>query len=163
MVKLRLYHSNQVSRAWRIFRCGTQTQPSERTGACSDLEKQLRKGGCKCQNFQEKTEQSHTSAGVHKDGFVKNQGKASCEDVREGSDRCVGPAVGFGSPDCDSHHTTSNVTSCVGGKANRSVAPEDCCVAEADNNRDERGGNVEIGRIDAGPDDRTEKESLSRN
>lgn len=102
-----------------------------------------------------------TSAGVGEEGFVNNQGETVREDVREGCDRCVGSTVCFASPNSNGHHTTSDITSRIGSETNGSETPDDRGIAKADNYRKERGGDVEIGVIDAGPDDHAKDESLT--
>ena len=109
-----------------------------------------------------KVERSRTSTGVNKEGFVNKQCDTGCKDVGQGSKCCVGPTEGFCPPDSDSHHATSDITSCVGGKTIWSEPPNNHGIAEADNNGEERGGDVEVGWINAGQDDHAKDESLAR-
>jgi len=102
---------------------------------------------------------SNDSAGVSEQGFVNNQGETARDDVREGCDRCVGPTVCFASPNSNGHHTTSDITSRVRSETDGGETPDDHRVAKTDNHRQERGGDEEIGVIDASPDDHSKDES----
>lgn len=110
--------------------------------------------------FTRKLERSRTSIGVNEEGFVNNKCDTGCEYVCEGSERCVGPTEGFGPPDNDSHHATSDITGGVGGKTDWRKTPDDHGVAEGDDHGERRGGDVEVGWVNAGKDDHTEDESL---
>jgi hypothetical protein len=103
-----------------------------------------------------------TSTRISEDSLVNDQGETGREDVRERSDRCVGPTVCLGSPDGNSHQTTSDITGRVGGKANGRETPDDRGVAKPYNHRHKRGGDVEIGVVDASPDDYAKDEGLTR-
>ena len=103
-----------------------------------------------------------TSVRISEKRFVNGQRDEGREDVCEGGDCPVSSARGFGSPDGHSHHTTSNVASCVGGDPDGCVSPDDHRIPEADHHRNQRGGNVEVGWVNARPNHYPKQERLVR-